>query len=51
LSGDHSGELAFIYLGGFVALFFAGGGRLSLDQRIFGGGRSGSSKKSKSSDH
>jgi putative oxidoreductase len=51
LSGDHSGELAFIYLGGFVALFFAGGGRLSLDQRIFGGGHSGSSKKSKSSGH
>ncbi len=50
LSGGHSGELAFIYLAGFVALLCAGGGRLSLDQRVFGGGRSGSSKKSKSSD-
>lgn len=51
LSGGHSGELAFIYLSAFVALFFAGPGRLSLDQKIFGGGRSGSSKKSKSSEH
>jgi len=50
LSGGHSGELPFIYLAGFVALFLAGGGRLSFDQRIFGGGRSSSSKKSKSSE-
>src|SRR5690348_4356654 len=40
LSGGHSGELPFIYLASFVALFFAGPGRFSVDQRIFGGGRS-----------
>lgn len=51
LSGGHSGELAFIYLAGFVSLLLAGGGRFSLDQRTFGGGRSSSSKKSKSSEH
>ncbi len=50
LSGDHSGELAFIYLAGFVCLFLAGPGRISLDERFFGGSRSGSSKKSKSSE-
>lgn len=33
LSGERSGELAFIYLAGFVALFLSGGGRLSLDGR------------------
>lgn len=33
LTGEHSGELAFIYLAGFVALFLAGGGKLSLDGR------------------
>jgi putative oxidoreductase len=31
LSGQHSGELAFVYLAGFVTLFLAGGGRLSFD--------------------
>lgn len=45
LSGGHSGELAFIYLAGFVALFLAGPGRFSLDKRVFGKG--GGSKKSK----
>lgn len=34
LSGDHSGELAFIYLAGFVALFLAGPGRFSIDHLI-----------------
>jgi putative oxidoreductase len=48
LSGSHSGEPAFIYLAGFVTLFLAGPGRLSLDKRFFGSGRSGSPKKSKS---
>src|SRR5438270_7468366 len=38
LSGEHSGELAFIYLAGFVALFFAGAGKISLDKAVFGGG-------------
>jgi putative oxidoreductase len=33
LTGAHSGELAFVYLAGYVALFLAGGGRLSLDAR------------------
>ena len=34
LSGEHSGELAFIYLAGFVALFIGGGGCCSLDGRL-----------------
>ncbi len=29
-----SGELAFLYLGGFVALFLAGGGRFSVDDKL-----------------
>lgn len=50
-SGSHSGELAFIYLAGFAALFLAGPGRVSLDKKFFGGGgRGSSSKKSKSSE-
>jgi len=36
LSGEHSGELAFIYLAGFFALFLAGGGRFSVDKAVFG---------------
>ncbi|HEY0966242.1 MAG TPA: DoxX family protein [Opitutaceae bacterium] len=31
LTGEGNGELAFIYLIGYVGLFFAGGGRFSLD--------------------
>ncbi|HTV62593.1 MAG TPA: DoxX family protein [Verrucomicrobiae bacterium] len=38
------GELAFIYLAGFVALLLAGGGKCSLDHLIFGKG-SGQSKR------
>ena len=38
LSGSHSGELAFIYLGGCVALLLAGGGAISLDKKVFTGG-------------
>lgn len=34
LSGEHSGELAFIYLAGFVTLFFAGGGSFALDRNL-----------------
>lgn len=34
LSGPHSGELAFIYLGGFLTLLIAGGGRFSLDAKL-----------------
>jgi putative oxidoreductase len=31
LRGEHSGELAFMYLGVFLALLFAGPGRFSMD--------------------
>jgi putative oxidoreductase len=33
LSGPRNGELAFLYLGTFVALFIAGPGRFSIDAR------------------
>jgi putative oxidoreductase len=36
LSGPGSGELAFIYLAGFVALLFGGGGLFSLDRKLGG---------------
>ena len=36
LSGAKSGELAFVYLAGFVALFLAGGGRFSVDAGLSG---------------
>lgn len=36
---EHSGELAFIYLAGFVTLFFAGPGKFSLDKAFFGKGK------------
>jgi putative oxidoreductase len=35
-AGQHGGELAFIYLAGFAALFLAGGGRLSVDAASHG---------------
>lgn len=39
---QHSGELAFIYLAGFVMLFIAGPGKFSLDKVLFGkAGKSG----------
>ncbi|HVU33074.1 MAG TPA: DoxX family protein [Opitutaceae bacterium] len=34
LSGAHSGELAFVYLGVYVALFCAGAGKYSVDANI-----------------
>lgn len=34
LTGEGSGEMAFIYLAGFVALFIAGPGRYSFDHYI-----------------
>ena len=37
LTGQGNGELAFIFLGGFVTLLLAGGGRFSLDGK--GGGK------------
>ncbi len=36
LSGPHGGELAFLYLAGFVALFLGGGGCCSVDGRMGG---------------
>ena len=39
LTGAHSGELAFLYLAGFVALFLGGGGCCSVDGRM--GGKAG----------
>jgi len=47
-SGAHSGELAFIYLGGFISILLAGPGRFSIDKRVFGAGRNGAAKKQKS---
>lgn len=41
LSGGHSGEVAFIYLAGYVALTLAGGGAFSVDKVLF---KAGSSK-------
>jgi len=35
LTGEHSGELAFIYLAGFVTLLVAGPGRFSTDGGLF----------------
>jgi putative oxidoreductase len=34
LTGPANGELAFVYLGVFLALFLAGGGRYSLDAKL-----------------
>ena len=38
LTGKNNGELAFIYLAAYVALFLAGAGKASMDQKLFGGG-------------
>ena len=35
LTGEHSGEVAFIYLAGFTTLLLGGPGRISLDKVIF----------------
>lgn len=34
LTGQGNGELAFLYLGGFLTLFVAGGGRFSVDAKL-----------------
>lgn len=34
LSGPKSGELAFVYLAGFIVLLLAGGGRFGFDRRL-----------------
>ena len=44
LSGQHSGELAFIYLAGYVMLLLAGPGTISLDSRVFGGKKAAKAK-------
>jgi putative oxidoreductase len=36
LSGAHSGEVAFIYLAGYITLLIAGPGRISVDKSVFG---------------
>jgi uncharacterized membrane protein YphA (DoxX/SURF4 family) len=36
LSGPGNGELAYLYLGVWTALFVAGAGRYSLDAALFG---------------
>jgi len=43
----HSGELAFLYLAGFVTLLFAGPGKFSMDQALFGKGSGGGWGKGK----
>ncbi len=45
LKGGNSGEMAFLYLAGFVVIFLAGSGRFALDAR--GGGKSAAPKKAK----
>lgn len=34
LTGENSGELAFMYLGGYIALLLAGPGRFSVDHHL-----------------
>lgn len=41
LSGKNSGELAFIYLSGYVVLLITGGGMISLDMVAFGKSKKG----------
>ncbi len=36
LSGPGNGELAFVYLAGYVAIFLAGPGRFSIDRKLGG---------------
>jgi putative oxidoreductase len=40
LMGDGNGEMAFLYLVGFVAILIAGGGRFSVDAKLGGGSSS-----------
>jgi putative oxidoreductase len=47
LSGARGGELAFLYLMAYVVLFFAGPGRFSVDQVLFGKSEKGSQSPSK----
>ena len=45
LGGPMPGEFAFIYLGAYLTLLFAGGGKISLDKVFFGKTKSGWGKK------
>lgn len=36
LTGQGNGEMAFLYLGAYAALFFTGGGRFAVDARLGG---------------
>jgi putative oxidoreductase len=46
LNGMRSGELAFMYLGAYVTLFFTGAGKFSVDKALFGkSGKSSSPAK------
>ncbi len=44
LTGEHSGELAFLYLLAYVVLFLAGPGRISADKIFFGNKQTGSAR-------
>jgi putative oxidoreductase len=44
LSGEHSGELAFLYLLAYVVIFLAGPGRVSADKIFFGKNPAGPSR-------
>jgi putative oxidoreductase len=44
LSGEHGGELAFLYLLVYVVLFVAGPGRISADKIFFGRTQAGPSR-------
>jgi putative oxidoreductase len=44
LSGEHGGELAFLYLLAYVVLFVAGPGRISADKIFFGRTQAGPSR-------
>jgi putative oxidoreductase len=44
LNGQHSGELAFMYLMGYITLLLAGPGRFSVDKTLFGKGSQSSPK-------
>ena len=45
LGGPMPGEFAFIYLGAYLTLLLAGGGKISLDKVFFGKSKSGWGKK------
>lgn len=44
---SHNGELAFLYLAGYVVLLMAGPGKLSMDKAVFGGSKGARQESSK----